>query len=90
MLTPVGGYDRLGKLIVKLPETTAFRHFGALSAKYLFYGQAELVELERSLRKYQQEDKESGYEDCKRYAFDWEKFWRGGDDDAPDRNNGIQ
>lgn len=87
---PAGGYDRLGQLMGELPETTAFRRFGALSAEDLLYRQAELVELERSLREYQQEDKESGHEDRERYAFNWEKLRRGGDDDAPDGNDGIQ
>lgn len=84
------GYDRLGQLMGELPETTAFRRFGALSAEDLLYRQAELVELERSLREYQQEDKESGHEDRERYAFNWEKLRRGRDDDAADGNDGVQ
>lgn len=44
------GYDRLGLMMGMLPEMTAFRRFGALSAEDLLYRQAELMELERSLR----------------------------------------
>ncbi|KAK4150397.1 hypothetical protein C8A00DRAFT_46194 [Chaetomidium leptoderma] len=57
---------------------TAFRRFGALAAEDLLYRQAELVELERSLREYQQEDKESGHGDRERYAFNWDKLQRSG------------
>lgn len=74
----------------ELPETTAFRRFGALSAEDLLYRQAELVELERSLREYQQEDKESGHKDRERYSFNWEKLRRGGNDDAADGSDGVQ
>lgn len=84
------GYDRLGQLMGELPETTAFRRFGALSAEDLLYRQAELVELERSLRECQKEDKESGHEDRERYAFNWDKLQRSGDDDAREGNDNIQ
>ncbi|KAG7293531.1 hypothetical protein NEMBOFW57_003583 [Staphylotrichum longicolle] len=69
---------------------TAFRRFGALAAEDLLYRQAELVELERSLREYQQEDKESGHRDRERYAFNWDKLQRSGHNDAAEGNDDIQ
>ena len=69
---PAEGYDRLGRLMGELPETAIFRRFGALSAEDLLYRQAELVELENSLREYQKEDKESGHEDRQHYGFNWD------------------
>lgn len=84
------GYDRLGQLMGDLPELTAFRRFGALSAEDLLYRQAELVELETSLREYQKADKESGHEDRERYGFNWDKIQHSGDDDARDGNDSSQ
>jgi len=86
----VEGYDRLGTLMGMVPETTAFRRFGALSAEDLLYRQAELIELERNLREYQDEDKKSGHEDRTRYALHWDSLRRSGDDDAADGNDGSQ
>ncbi|KAK4040930.1 hypothetical protein C8A01DRAFT_15236 [Parachaetomium inaequale] len=68
----------------------AFRRFGALSAEDLLYRQAELVELERNLREYQEEDKKSGHEDRERYGFNWDTLRRSADDDAADGNDGSQ
>jgi hypothetical protein len=84
------GYDRLGQLMGHLPEVSAFRRFGALSAEDLLYRQAELVQLETSLRMYQKDDKESDHQDRKRYALNWYKLQRSVSDDAPEGNYGIQ
>ncbi|SPQ17690.1 7b5b95ba-d0a0-49c5-afdd-8d11b7609188 [Thermothielavioides terrestris] len=69
---------------------TAFRRFGALSAEDLLYRQAELVELERSLRAYQQDDKGSGHPDREHYARNWDKLQRSGDSDVDEGNDGLQ
>ncbi|KAK1763653.1 hypothetical protein QBC33DRAFT_548884 [Phialemonium atrogriseum] len=87
---PAEGYDRLGQFMGNLPEFTAFRRFGALGAEDLLYRQAELVELERSLRKYQKKDKESAHEDRERYAYDWDTLQLSGSDNAPEGNDGAQ
>lgn len=84
------GYDRLGLLMGMIPQMAAFRRFGALSAEDLLYRQAELVELERSLREYQKEDRLSGQEDRERYAFNWDTLRRSADDDAAVGNDGSQ
>ncbi|AEO69895.1 uncharacterized protein THITE_2056878 [Thermothielavioides terrestris NRRL 8126] len=84
------GYDRLGRMMGMLPEMTAFRRFGALSAEDLLYRQAELVELERSLREYQQDDKGSGHPDREHYARNWDKLQRSGDSDVDEGNDGLQ
>lgn len=80
---PAEGYDRLGQLMGELPEVTAFRKFGALSAEDLLYRQAELTELEMRLRLYQKEDKESKNEYRERYAFNWQILSESGKDNAP-------
>lgn len=84
------GYDRLGLIMGMVPEMTILRRFGALSAEDLLYRQAELVELERSLREYQKEDKESDNDDRQRYALNWDTLRRSADDDAAEGNDGNQ
>ncbi|KAH6842898.1 hypothetical protein B0I37DRAFT_356920 [Chaetomium sp. MPI-CAGE-AT-0009] len=81
------GYDRLGLVMGMVPEATAFRRFGALSAEDLLYRQAELMELERRLREYQKLDKESGHEGRECYALDWDRLSRSVDDNAGEGND---
>jgi hypothetical protein len=54
-----GGYDKLAYLIGDFPDLTAFRKFGALTAKCLLYMQAELVHLEYELEILSREDRRS-------------------------------
>jgi hypothetical protein len=84
------GYDRLGLMMGMVPEMAILRRFGALSAEDLLFRQAELVELERSLREYQKEDKESSHEDRERYGFNWDTLRRSADEDAAPGNDGSQ
>ncbi|GME65638.1 uncharacterized protein LTHEOB_8511 [Neofusicoccum parvum] len=55
----------------QMPETAIFRRFGFLNAQNLLYMQAELVILEKHLRRVQAEDAESGSEVRSQYAEDW-------------------
>jgi hypothetical protein len=87
---PVEGYDRLGRLMGELPETAIFRRFGALSAEDLLYRQAELVELENTLREYQKEDKQSGHEDRQRYGFNWDILQYSANPEAKEGNDSGQ
>lgn len=87
---PAEGYDRLGRLMGRHPETTAFRRFGELAAEDLLYRQAELVELERSLREYQKADKESGNKTRQGYALSWNRIQASSEEDAQSGHNSSQ
>lgn len=87
---PADGYDRLASFMGELPENAIYRRFGALAAEDLLYRQAELIELESTLRRYQTEDKESKHEDRQRYALDWYRLQNSTDPNARDGNDGSQ
>lgn len=87
---PTGGYDTLGKLMGKIPEATAFLRFGALSAEDLLYMQAEIVELERRLRDYQRDDKQSTNKDRQQYSVNWARLRDSCEDDAASGNDSLQ
>ena len=84
------GYDRLAQFMGTFPENAVFRRFGTLAAEDLLYRQAELCELESTLRKYQKADKMSGQADRERYAFYWELLGNSTDEDAAEGNDGSQ
>lgn len=65
------GYSRLARFMGEYPENAIFRRFGALATEDLLYRQAELYELEDTLRKCQTADKASGHEDRERYGLYW-------------------
>ncbi len=53
-------------------ETTVFRRFGTLNALNLLYLQAELTNLENTLRQQAKADAESGHFERSVYARDWQ------------------
>ncbi|KAF2488939.1 hypothetical protein BU16DRAFT_531983 [Lophium mytilinum] len=65
------GYPKLAGQMGLLPEIAIFRRFSALNAQNLLYLQAELVWLEKKLRKVESEDNKDYSKS--RYALDW--FW---------------
>jgi hypothetical protein len=65
------GYAKMAFLMGEFPEVAIFRRFGALNAQNLLYLQAELKELETSLRKYALEDQNSGHPERIYYSKDW-------------------
>ncbi|KAL9094640.1 MAG: hypothetical protein Q9165_003200 [Trypethelium subeluteriae] len=65
------GYPKLGQRMGLIPEQAIFRRFSALGAESLLYQQAELVDLEKELRKIQQADHEDGDELRRKYAVNW-------------------
>jgi hypothetical protein len=67
------GYPKLAGHIERLPEVGIFRRFGALNARRLCYLQAELVQLEKELKKLEKSDKESGDKARSQYSIDW--YW---------------
>ncbi|KAK4199860.1 hypothetical protein QBC40DRAFT_78923 [Triangularia verruculosa] len=89
-LRPPEGYDRLAMMMGSLPDMAIFRRFCTLSTEDLLYRQAELQELEATLRQYQKEDKQSGHKDRATYALDWDTLQRSGDDDAAEGNDRAQ
>ena len=89
-LPPAEGYDRLGRLMGELPETAIFRRFGGLAAEDLLYRQAELIELENTLREQQKRDKESNHEDRQHYGFNWDLLQYSTNPDAEDGNDPRQ
>ena len=67
----VHGYPRLAGKIEIRPEFAIFRRFGALNAENLLYLQAELTDLENSLRQQQKVDSESGHPRKSIYSRSW-------------------
>jgi hypothetical protein len=70
------GYPKLAGHIERLPEVGIFRRFGALNARRLYYLQAELVLLEKELKKLERLDKESGDKARSQYSINWYWFKR--------------
>ena len=67
----VYGYPRFAGQIETQPEYAIFRRFGALNAENLLYLQAELTDLEISLRQQQKVDSESGHARKSKYSRSW-------------------
>lgn len=68
------GYPKLAAQMDLQPETSMFRRFGFLNAQNLLYFQAELVALEKSLRKHQIDDSRDTNESRKsEYGRNW--YW---------------
>jgi hypothetical protein len=65
------GYAKMAFLMGEYPEVAVFRRFGALNAQNLLYLQAELKDLETSLRNYALEDQNSGHPERIFYSKDW-------------------
>ena len=66
------GYSRLASLMGTHKGTAVFRRFGTLNALNLLYLQAELTNLENTLRQQAKADAESGHFERSIYARDWE------------------
>lgn len=69
----VMGYPRITTQMSFLPETAAFRRFGALNARNLLYLQADLAHIEVKLLKLEKTDNESTEGKKHRYAVD--AYW---------------
>jgi hypothetical protein len=65
------GYPKVSGYIERMPEVGIFRRFGALSARFLFYCQAEIIELEEELIKIEKEDEASNHEMRMKYSVDY-------------------
>src|SRR5205809_922966 len=65
------GYTKLSDLMGAHPNVAIFRTFATLNTQNLLYLQAELMHLEKGLRKTAIEDRESG--DPQRMLY--EKYW---------------
>lgn len=55
----------------EFPEVAIFRRFAALNAQNLLYLQAELKDLEVTLRQAAEEDERSAHPDRVEYSVDW-------------------
>ena len=64
------GYPKLAGKMGLTPEKAMFRRFGALNAQMLLYMQAELVYLEKELRKVELDDSQSEELQKKEYTKD--------------------
>ena len=64
------GYPKLAGRMSVVPQTAAFRRFGALNTRNLLYLQSELTDLERDLKEAEREDSLSDKGRKKRYAVD--------------------
>ncbi|KAH6625857.1 hypothetical protein C7974DRAFT_312261 [Boeremia exigua] len=69
----VPGYPKLAARIELQPELAIYRRFVALNAQNLLYFQAELTDLERTLREQQVIDHRDGTGNKSRYAVHW--YW---------------
>jgi hypothetical protein len=70
----VVGYPKLATKIELQPELSIYRRFGALNAQNLLYYQAELVDLEESLKKQQTADNSTANSRKSKYAKSWYKL----------------
>lgn len=68
------GYAKIATLMGAYPEVAIIRRFAALNAQNILYMQAELVDLESRLRRYEEEDRSSGDQNRVDYAVDWFKL----------------
>ena len=68
------GYAKLATLMGAYPEVAIIRRFAALNAQNVLYLQAELVNLESRLRKFERQDQNSGDPIRVDYALDWFKL----------------
>jgi len=67
-----GGYDTLALGMATCDSFAVFRRFRSLSLENLLYLQADLVRLEKRLRKIQEEDRVSGHEHRAKYSLAWQ------------------
>ncbi len=84
------GYAKLASLMGAHPEVAILRRFGALNAQNLLYLQAELVALEKDLRKYSCEDSASNDLNRKFYSRDWYSLSISKDDTNNNESMGKQ
>jgi hypothetical protein len=70
----MAGYAKIATLMGAYPEVAIIRRFAALNAQSILYLQAELINLESRLRRYEKEDKESGVATRKDYDVNWFKL----------------
>jgi hypothetical protein len=68
------GYAKIATLMGAYPEVGIVRRFAALNAQNILYMQAELINLESRLRRYEKEDRESGDQARRDYAVNWFKL----------------
>lgn len=85
METPeIGGYERLAGYMGIHPELGIFRRFSTLGFENLLYFQAELAQLEVSLRTIQEQDRKSGDEQRRRHGRAWSELSRPADSETQD------
>lgn len=65
------GHAKVAAMMGAHPEVAIFRRFGAINAQNLLYLQAELIELERKLKKYAEEDANSKHPKRILYSRHW-------------------
>ena len=70
----MAGYAKIATLMGAYPEVAIIRRFAALNMQNVLYLQAELVNLEARLRKYEEEDRDSGDQTRVDYALNWFKL----------------
>ena len=68
------GYAKIATLMGAYPEVAIVRRFAALNMQNVLYLQAELINLEARLHKYEEEDRNSGDQNRIDYAVDWFKL----------------
>ena len=68
------GYAKIAAFMGAYPEVAIIRRFAALNMQNVLYLQAELVNLEARLRKYEEGDRISGDQNRADYALDWFKL----------------
>ncbi|OCL04673.1 hypothetical protein AOQ84DRAFT_399986 [Glonium stellatum] len=76
----VTGYPKLAGQMGLIPETAMFRSFTALQAQNVLYLQAELVSLEKELRKCETIDRNDPNGQKRLYSQDWVWLSRSADD----------
>jgi len=72
-LSPIEGYPKLACHMGTYPECAIYRRFGSLNSQNLLYFQAELMHLERKLRRLEAADLASAEGNPSNYSKDW--YW---------------
>ncbi|KAK0109283.1 hypothetical protein ONS96_003103 [Cadophora gregata f. sp. sojae] len=73
IVSPVEGYPKLACHMGRYEQSAIYRRFGSLNSQNILYLQAELVHLERRLRRAENEDSASPDGNRSKYSRDW--YW---------------
>ncbi|KAI1079385.1 hypothetical protein F5B20DRAFT_571101 [Whalleya microplaca] len=85
-----GGYKRLAEHISRHPELSIYQRYDTLANENLLFYQAELAQVESSLRYVQERDRKSGDESCKQYAVSWYRLSQSANLEDPNCIEGEQ